>query len=66
MAASADQPQAIPRADEHHAVAVILDFVKPVGTCQNFVGVGGERKLVQHGVPLAGSIDSRNLPELVS
>jgi hypothetical protein len=35
-------------ASQHHPVAVILDFVNPVGSSGDFVSFGGERELVQH------------------
>jgi hypothetical protein len=48
VAAPADQPHALLIEDDHHAVAVMLDLVQPVGTPGHLTGFGGERKRVQH------------------
>jgi hypothetical protein len=55
MAAAADQAHAILRADEHHPVTIVLDFMNLVGRCGHLVRFGGSESaygiVLQHSNP---------------
>jgi len=49
ITAAADQPNTVLLADDHHAIAVVPDFVQPIVAGRRLVGFGWERKRIHPG-----------------